>query len=133
MIRPTGIPITTFAQAREMRAAEKLSEAFKKPAILTVAQVQAGLERLQTTRVVYVQFCGNDAKSVQFATVSQLRNALKQVDYPLNTPVYLRSKEKKQAFNAWPLIWRGTVGKKYILVAYVDPVHTASRVGPKPR
>ena len=122
MARPTGIPITTFAQARKMRAAERLSEAVKKPAILTLAQVQAGLERLQATRVIYVQFCGDDDKCVQFATVSQLRNALKQVEYPLNTPLYLRSKEKKQAFNAWPIIWQGAVGKKYILVAYVDPV-----------
>ena len=132
MTRPTGIRITSFAQARKMLAAEKLSEAVKKPAILTLAQVQDGLERLQASRVVYVQFCGDNDKSVRLATVSQLRGAVKKLDWPLCTAAYLRSKEKKQALNAWPIIWQGTVGKKYLLVVYLDPVRYGFRSQAKP-
>ena len=123
MIRPKGISIISFALAQKMRAAEKLSEAVKKPAILTVAQVKYGLKPLRANRQVFVQFCGDDDNCVQFAPVSRFRRALKELyEYPLHNSVYLLRKEKKQALNAWPIIWQGTVGKKYILVAYVDPV-----------
>jgi len=105
-----------------MRSAQRLSEAVKKPAILSVTDLRDGLEPLRANRQVFVQFCGDDDKCVQFATVKQLKGAFKELAYPQNTPAYLLRKERKQAFNAWPIIWQGVVGQKYILVAYIDPV-----------
>ena len=105
-----------------MRAAERLNETVKKPAILTRADIQYGLERLRANRQVFIHFCGDDDKCVQFATVTQLQNAIDQLDYPQQTPVYVVASTKREALNAWPIIWQGAVGKKYILVAYVDPV-----------
>ncbi len=106
-----------------MPAAEKLSEAAKKPAVLMLAQVRCGLEPLRTTRQVYVQFCGDDDKCVQFATVGQLRYSLKLLPpYPEKAAAYLVTSTKREALNAWPIIWQGVVGPKYLLVAYIDPV-----------
>jgi hypothetical protein len=50
MIRPKGSPITSFAQAREMRAAQRLTEAVKKPAILSVTDLRDGLKPLRANR-----------------------------------------------------------------------------------
>ena len=115
--------IRSFSQACKMRAAWKLSEAVKKPAILSLADLRFGLEPLRTTRQVYVQFCGDDDRCVQFATVSRLRYALKQIaQYPGEASAYLVTPTKRETLDAWPIIWQGAVGLKYLLVVYVDPV-----------
>ena len=106
-----------------MRAAEKFSAAVKKPAILSLADLRCELEPLRTTRQVYLQFCGDDDRCVPLATVSRLRYVLKQItQYPEKASAYLLTSTKSETLNAWPIIWQGAVGPKYMLVAYVDPV-----------
>lgn len=123
MTRPKIGKTTSFAYACRMRAAEKLREAVKKPAILSLADLRHGLEPLRATRQVYVQFCGDEDKCVQFATVSRFRYSLKQIaQYPEKGSAYLVTSTKRETLDAWPIIWQGAVGPKYLLVAYVDPV-----------
>jgi len=123
MTRPKGSTITSFSQACKLQAAKKLGEAIRRPAILSLADLRCGLEPLRGTRRIYVQFCGDDDKCVQFATVSQFRYALKLIPpYPENASAYLVTSTKRETLNAWPIIWQGAVGLKYLLATYVDPV-----------
>lgn len=118
-----GSRILSYDQACKLPAAERLREAIKKPAILTLADLRTGLEPLRAIRYVYVQFCGGDDKCLQFATVGRLRNALALVsEYPEKASAYLVTNTKRESLNAWPIIWQGAVGPTYLLVAYVDPV-----------
>ena len=106
-----------------MPAAKKLRESVRKPVILSLADLRCGLEPLRATRQVYVQFCGGDDKCIRFATVSRLRDSLKQIaPYPDEASAYLVTSTKRETLDAWPIIWQGVEGLKYILVAYVDPI-----------
>jgi hypothetical protein len=128
MSRPKESKIRSLAQARKMRAAEKLRQALPAPAILSLADLRAALEPLRGNRQVYLQFCGDDDSCLRLAIVSRLRQALRQmVPYPEKASAYLVTGTTREDLNAWPIIWQGAEGTNYFLAAYIDPVRYGFR------
>ena len=83
MTRSTGIRITSFAQARKMLAAEKLSEAVKKPAILTLAQVRTDLSGCKLVGWSTFNSAATTTSPFNLPPSASFGAALKKLDCPL--------------------------------------------------
>src|SRR5208282_3839122 len=113
----------SFRTACGVLTAQTFGQRVPKPAIVTVNDLKNKLDGLRSNCRVFVRFTGEDAKTYALGTVGEIRDALDKIaKYPGKSAVYIVCPSRKRAFNAWPLIWQGTVEQKYTFVAYVDPV-----------